>query len=167
MANTQHNEQATTQPSQPHLQIQRLYVKEQHCKLPYAPQIFTEQETQLDNQLELNIKHQQLQADIYEVVLQINVVGKAKGRTAFQIEIQQAGIFELKGMDDEQRQTMLDVDCPSQLFPYARKTIADLTLAGSLPALTLAPINFDAIYQQQASQQETAGQTEEVTDTEV
>jgi preprotein translocase subunit SecB len=46
------------------------------------------------------------------------------------------------------------------LFPYAREKISDLVSSGGFPPLYLAPINFDALYQQhlneQAKQQEAA-----------
>ena len=48
---------------------------------------------------------------------------------------------------------MLATVCPTILFPYAREAIDSLVLKGSYPALALAPINFDAIYQQQRQSQ--------------
>ena len=64
------------------------------------------------------------------------------------VEVQQAGIFVVKGMEDEQKRQMLGSFCPSVLFPYAREAIDSLVTKGSFPPLMLAPVNFDAIYAQ-------------------
>ena len=37
------------------------------------------------------------------------------------VEVQQAGIFLVKGLDDEQLKQMLGAYCPNLLFPYARE----------------------------------------------
>ena len=64
------------------------------------------------------------------------------------VEVQQAGIFMIQGLEDEARQQTLGSYCPNVLFPYAREAIDSLVLKGSFPPLMLAPVNFDAIYQQ-------------------
>ncbi len=65
------------------------------------------------------------------------------------VEVKQAGIFTIKDFDNKQFQAMLGSFCPSILFPYAREIISDLTMRGGFPPLYLAPINFEALYQQQ------------------
>jgi preprotein translocase subunit SecB len=42
--------------------------------------------------------------------------------------------------------------CPSVLFPYVREAIDSLVLKASFPPLMLAPVNFDAIYEQSKRQ---------------
>jgi preprotein translocase subunit SecB len=57
--------------------------------------------------------------------------------------------------------------CPSVLFPYAREALDSLVIKGSFPPLMLAPVNFDAIYEQSrqqmaARQQEGSGESETI-----
>jgi preprotein translocase subunit SecB len=56
---------------------------------------------------------------------------------------------------------MLGAFCPNILFPYVRETIDQLVVKGSFPALMLAPINFEALYQQAQNQQVQAPAVEE------
>jgi preprotein translocase subunit SecB len=42
--------------------------------------------------------------------------------------------------------------CPNVLFPYALEAISDIVTRGGFPQLLLAPINFDALYQQHLQQ---------------
>ena len=46
-------------------------------------------------------------------------------------------------------QLLLGVACPNILFPYAREAISNSVTRAGFPPVLLAPINFEAIYQQQ------------------
>jgi preprotein translocase subunit SecB len=39
------------------------------------------------------------------------------------------------------------------LFPYAREVISEMSNRGGFPPLILAPVNFDALYQQHIQKQ--------------
>ena len=49
-------------------------------------------------------------------------------------------------------QGVLAVHCPTVLFPYIRETLADAVTRAGFPPVHLAPINFEALYQQQLAQ---------------
>ena len=49
---------------------------------------------------------------------------------------------------------MLGIACPNILFPYVREVISDLVVRAGFPPVVLAPVNFEAIYAQQRSQQQ-------------
>lgn len=134
--------------NKPEFSIQRLYVKDISLEAPGSPKIFrTEWRPEVN--VDLNIETHNLEDNIHEVVLKITATAKLANETAFLVEIKQAGIFVIKNFDNEQFQAMLGSFCPSLLFPYAREVISDLTMRGGFPPLYLAPINFDALYQQQ------------------
>ena len=65
------------------------------------------------------------------------------------------------GIEEEARTRLLRTFCCEQLFPYVRETIDQLVIKGSFPALMLAPINFEALYQQTQAQQTAAPAAEE------
>lgn len=137
--------------------IQRIYVKDISFETPNSPAIFTQQ-VQSDINLELNTIINKLEETTYEVALQVTVTSKAGDKTAFLIEVQQAGIFTIAGFSDAELGHMLNSYCANLLFPYAREVVSDLVTKGSFPQLLLAPVNFDALYaqhlQQQAEQQD-------------
>ena len=74
-------------------------------------------------------------------------------KTFYLIEVKQAGIFTVKGIEGEERGQLLGAYCPNLLFPYVREAVSDLVAKGSFPQMVLQPINFDALYQQQRQQQ--------------
>jgi preprotein translocase subunit SecB len=90
---------------------------------------------------------------IYEVVLDITVTAKHNEKTAFLVELKQAGVFSLSGFSEEDLVTMLNAYCPETLFPFAREAIAELIGKGGFPQFILQPVNFNALLAQQAEQQ--------------
>ena len=42
--------------------------------------------------------------------------------------------------------------CPNVLFPYARETVSDVITRAGFPSMLLAPVNFEALYQQRAAE---------------
>jgi len=140
--------------------IQRVYTKDISFETPNSPQIFTG-EWQPAVNVQLNTAVQELGEDHYELVLQVTVTAKQDDKTGFLAEVQQAGIFLLSGIPEEEMGPMLGIFCPNILFPYAREVVSDLVARGSFPQLVLAPVNFEALYaqhQQQAAAQDEAGE---------
>ncbi len=146
------NEKETQTTENSHeFNIQRIYAKDISFEAPNIPEIFKiEWAPQVD--LDLQTKSQKISDTIYEVVLHVTVTVKLQDKVAFLIEIKQAGIFTLQGFDEEQLKHMLGSFCPNILFPYARELVSETICRGSFPPLYLAPINFEALYQEQQSQ---------------
>ena len=140
--------------------IQRIYVKDVSFEAPNSPGMFT-QEWNPDTNLDLNTHVNPLSSDNYEVELAITITVKSSDKTAFLVEVTQAGVFFITGYAQEQINHLLAAYCPNILFPYAREVIASLVSKGSFPELHLSPINFDALYArrvqaEQAKEQGTA-----------
>ena len=100
----------------------------------------------------LRTRGEQVAPDVYECVLTLTVTARANDKTVFLIEAAQAGIFAIRGVPPDQLQPVLAIHCPAVLFPYARETVADATMRAGFPPVHLAPINFEALYQQQLAQ---------------
>jgi preprotein translocase subunit SecB len=136
----------------PHFEIQRIYVKDISFEAPNTPQTFVE-EWKPEVSLNLETKSNRVQDNMHEVVLSITATVSTSKKTAFLIEVHQAGVFIINGFKSEQLHQMLGSFCPNILFPYAREVVSDMVVRGGFPQLILAPVNFDALYEQHMSQQ--------------
>ncbi|NND69038.1 MAG: protein-export chaperone SecB [Halioglobus sp.] len=147
---------ATEQPQQ-QFAMQRIYTKDLSFESPATPDIFREQWQPAVN-VDLNTKSNKVDdTGNYEVVLTVTVTAKMNDDTAFLVEVQQAGVFMITGFEGEDLRRILGTAAPNILFPYARENIDSLCVKGGFPALMLAPVNFEALYQQavaQAAQQQ-------------
>jgi preprotein translocase subunit SecB len=128
-------------------QPQKVYLKDASFESPQSPEIFASG-WKPNLELEIDNHSSQLADDTYDVVLKITGTVTIEGKTAFLIEIQQAGIFILRGFDPDVLNRLQNVYCLSVLYPYASAALADLVTKGGFPSLILPPMNFAAIYDQ-------------------
>ncbi|MCZ6470870.1 MAG: protein-export chaperone SecB [Gammaproteobacteria bacterium] len=138
---------------QNHFSIQKLYVKDVSFESPDTPKAFNFSKWEPKIELNLNHTHSAIDDKIYEAVLTVTATVKQQEKTAFLVEVQQAGVFAIVGYDENERNYILSSQCMSILFPYAREAISDLTSRGGFPPLVLTPVNFDALYKQHVQQQ--------------
>lgn len=141
--------------------IQKIYIKDISFEAPKSPQVFTET-WEPSNNLDLNTSANPIADKTYEVVVSLTVTAKQGDNTAYLVEVQQAGIFTIDGFNDSDLHAMLGSFCPNILFPYAREAVSDIVTRGGFPQLLLAPINFDALYEQHLQQQASADKEETV-----
>jgi preprotein translocase subunit SecB len=140
-------------PTAPVFQLQRVYLKDASLELPHAPQIFLEQEgPQVD--VQLDVSHDKVTEGIYEIAVRVTVTAKIGDKVLFLVEAKQAGIFELRGIPNEQFEAIVGIVCPGIVYPYLRANVADLLTRTGLPPIHLAEINFEALYQQKLAQQQ-------------
>ena len=133
------------------LSIEKIYIKDLSLENPGAPQSFQMTDAP---QIEVGLRSrgEQVAPDVYECVLTLTVTARASDKTVFLVEAAQAGIFTIRGIAPNQLQAILAIHCPTVLFPYAREVVADATMRAGFPPVQLAPINFEALYQQQLAQ---------------
>lgn len=135
--------------------LQKFYIKDVSFETPNSPVVFT-QKWEPSVEFNLSSNAQTLQDNLYEVSLTVTVTVKLEDKTAYLIEVSQAGVFTLAGFEDHELGPMLGSYCPNILFPYARETVSDLVIKGGFPPMLLAPVNFDALYAQHMQQQQAA-----------
>ncbi len=127
--------------------IHKIYLKDMSFEAPNAPDIFRGEWKPKVN-LDLGIENRQMDENTYEVILKTTVTTTLDDKTAYLCEVHQAGIFAVKGFDENTLGALLGSYCPATLFPYAREAVSDLVGKGGFPQIALAPVNFDALYMQ-------------------
>lgn len=156
------------------VQVERIYLKDLSFESPMAPDVFR-LPWRPTVQLDLNTAANPLADNRFEVVLTVTVratlaapaggapdaapaggealaagqeapAGQQDERVGLIIEVQQAGVFAVDGVDDGALRHILAVACPDILFPYVRETVDNLAVRGTLPPFMLTPVDFAAHY---------------------
>ncbi|MDA0225317.1 MAG: protein-export chaperone SecB [Proteobacteria bacterium] len=137
---------------EPTFQIEKIYVKDLSLELPNAPQVFMQTE---QPQLEVQINNESalVSEGIYEVTVGVTITARAGESTLFLVEALQAGIFQVRGVPQEDLEPLLGIACPTILYPYVRETVSDMVTRGGFPPVLLAPVSFEALYAQRLQQQ--------------
>lgn len=145
--------------------MQRVYVKDVSFESPTGVlAIKPGFQPQVNQDLSTNVN--KVGDDLFEVVLSLTVtVNTEDEKTAFLVEVQQAGLFTVKAPEGAPLQHILSSQCPNLLFPYARELIDSMVVRGGFPPLMLPPINFDALYAQAVAQAQQKAQAEASTET--
>ena len=133
--------------------IEKIYVKDLSVESPNSPQAFLQPESP-EVEVQLQTAANAVTEGLYEVVLTVTVTARIDGKTLFLVEAAQAGLFQIRGIPEGDLEPILATACPNILFPYARETISDTVNRAGFPPVILAPVNFDALYQQRTQAQE-------------
>lgn len=137
---------------QPVFNIQRVYMKDASLEIPNAPKVFFETDAPAV-EVQLDVGHSPIAEGLHEVAVTVTITTRVKDMVAFLVEVKQAGIFEIRGVPDEQLEPLVGIVCPNIIYPYARSNIADLVMRSGFPPIHLAEINFEAFYQQRKAVQ--------------
>ena len=133
------------QQAQPQLALERIFLKDASLEVPGA-KVFTK-EWQPELNINLTSSAEQLDPTHFEVALKVVVTANNEGEVAFIVDVTQAGIFLIDGVEQERLPYILGAYCPNILFPFLREAVNDLVVKGSFPQLLLTPINFDAEFE--------------------
>ena len=144
-------DQNTQQADAPSFNLQRVYLKDLSLEMPNAPHVFLEQETP-QVEVSINVGGQRLAETVFESTVTATVTTRINDKVLYLVEGTQAGIFELANIPAEQMDPLLGIVCPTMLYPYLRANIADAITRTSLPALHLAEVNFQALYEQRIAE---------------
>ena len=125
------------------LDIRQVYIKDMSFESPLSPQSIVGGSSNPKIDINLSVRYQRLDEEgHYEVVLTIEANAKAEGNTMFLVEVQQAGLFQIDGYEEEEFKAIVGSFCPNILFPYAREAIASTVQRGGFP-------EFSVIYEGQ------------------
>ncbi len=162
MANASSNDQAAREvPAENARQfgLRQIYLKDMSFESPNSPHILTEGGLEPPEiKLNLRTSHRDLGNGLFEVVLHVSVHALSGQRTAFLVELEQAGIFEINGFPPQQTRAIIGASCPNALFPFAREAVASIIQRGSFPQFLLQNIDFAALLDQ-AQAKRAAGAT--------
>ena len=137
----------------PHIAVNAQYIKDFSFENPGAPGSLAtmDKSPQIDLSLDLNIQKLP-EEDYYEVEISISAKASSNKKTLFVVDLKYAGVFNLINIPEEQIQMLLAVHCPSIIFPYARKIIADATQGGGFQPLMIDPVDFGVLYSKKMMQ---------------
>ena len=118
------------------------YVKDLSFENPNAPDSLAGGKDGPQMNASVNVQAKQRNQNEFECDLKIDVSAKSGEDVVFIAELIYSGIFQLTNIPQEQVQQIVFIECPRQLFPFARRVIADATRDGGFPPLLLDPIDF-------------------------
>ena len=128
----------------------RVYIKDASFESPRCPEIFADTNYDPKVDVKLQITHKCLNEEVgqYEVIINVTITAMSNKETAFLVELDQAGVFTIRGLEPKQHERALEAAAPNALFPFLRENVNRFVTEGGFPSLLLQPVNFEAMYEQ-------------------
>lgn len=133
----------------PFIHAHAQYIKDLSFENPMALEAVTGEETGPQVTVNCAVDTRKLSDQTYEVVLSMEGRAKRGDKTIFLVSIDYAGLFSIANLPEEHLEPVLNVHCPTLLFPFARSVIANVTRDGGYPPLLIDIIDFSSLYQRQ------------------
>jgi preprotein translocase subunit SecB len=133
--------------------IEKIYLKDVSYEAPGVPMVFALQTDGREVNVQLGVEHSMFNAEhgLHEVVLTVTATAKRENKNIFLVEVKQAGVFKITGLDSDALQKTLEISCPNILLPFVREAVNELVVRGGFAQLLINPINFESLYEQRLS----------------
>lgn len=134
----------TTPTPVPFFGVQRIFAKGISLEIPAGPKLFLTGAAPSLN-MAIQVINAQLAEGVYDVTLRATLTGSLEEKTAYLVEVEQTGVFDIRNVDAQGLADMLEIGAPSILSPYLRAQLADVLTRATLPTFFLPEINWHAM----------------------
>lgn len=137
------------------IRLNSQYLKDLSFENPNAPSSIPKITNQPQISFNIDVKAKKMNESYYEVNLNITakaVEAENSKNLIFLVELNYAGLFEINHLNEEELKNTLLVDCPTIIFPFARRIIADSTRDGGFPPLLMDAVDFASVIQKENKQ---------------
>ena len=142
-------QQAEAMQSGPMLSILAQYTKDASFENPNAPESLRSGLDAPQIQIGIEIGRQMMEGDNVEVTLMLKAEARRGDQVSFIAELEYAGLFAFQGVNADEIQPLILIECPRLLFPFARQIMAEMTQNGGYPPIMLEPPDFAAMFREE------------------
>jgi len=142
-AGAQENGSASGEPG---IRILAQFIRDLSFENPRAPDSLRAgaAQPQIDLGVEMNARGRD--DGFFDVELKLSARANRDDGPMFVVELLYGGVFQITGVNPEDMEPVLLIECPRYLFPFARRIIAEVTSEGGFPPFLLDPIDFAGVY---------------------
>ena len=144
----------------PSIGIENQYIKDLSFENPLAPNSLRPREKAPEISININVNANPLSETDFEVELTMEANAGEGDDAMFKVELIYCDVFRLENLPEEAKAPAILIECPRMLFPFARQIVADATRNGGFPPLLIDPIDFAALYQQRAAEEQVKSQVQ-------
>jgi preprotein translocase subunit SecB len=140
--------------SEPGIRILAQFIRDLSFENPRAPDALrpSQDQPQIDLGVEMNARGRE--DGLFEVDLKLSARANRSDGPLFIVELLYGGVFQIAGVQPDEMEPVLLIECPRYLFPFARRIIAEVSSEGGFPPFLLDPIDFAGVYAARKAQQE-------------
>jgi preprotein translocase subunit SecB len=122
------------------------YVKDLSFECPNVPKLINAPGEAPELGIRVDVNASKIGDSVYESVIDFKAKATGKVGTIFDLELSYAGLFHAENLPEAKLEPFLLIHCPTLLFPFVRRLVADLTREGGFQLPLLEPFNFAELY---------------------
>jgi preprotein translocase subunit SecB len=144
-------------PQQPiQVQVVGQFIKDLSFENPSIGKLTDDPGESPNLKVEVNVQAARLGPELFESGIDFKAHATHKGGTIYDLELVYAGLFRIKNIPEPALEPFLLINCPTLIFPFLRRLVADITREGGFPPLLLDPIDFAALFMRRQREQAAA-----------
>ena len=147
----QQRQQAQTEAKQL-LTVHRVYAKAIGLETIQMNLEMPSDQKKMNLEMQVHVASNAREKDLHEAVLSLTLTSKHDTNLLWRLQLQQAGLFTIRGFEKEQLDNILNVFCMNVIYPYACSMIYQVILQAGFQLNHLVPMNFEAFYQERQKQ---------------
>jgi preprotein translocase subunit SecB len=153
------NGQGGGQTRQPPIQAHVVgqYIKDLSFENPSVGKLLEAPGETPNLQLDVNVNAQRVAPNLYESGIEFTARATNSTGIIYTLELVYAGLFKIANIPEPALEPFLLINCPTILFPFLRRLVADLTREGGYPPLLLDPLDFGALFLRRQQDRAAAG----------
>lgn len=132
------------------------YIKDLSFENPNVRKLLETQGEPPNLRVEVNVNASKVADKAYESAIHLKAEATNNLGTIYDLELAYAGMFQIDNIPEPSLEPFLLINCPSLLFPFARRLVADLTREGGFPPLLLDPIDFAGLFVKRQQEKQTS-----------
>lgn len=127
-------------------QVVAQYVKDMSFENPNISKLIAGSKETPKVNLEVSVGAKKMGPDLFESAINFKAEARDSTSTIYLLEVVYAGLIRLKNIPEQALEPFLLIQCPTLVFPFLRRLVADISREGGFPPLMLDPIDFAALY---------------------
>jgi preprotein translocase subunit SecB len=128
------------------------YIKDLSFENPNVHRLLAAPSEKPALRIEVNVNATKLADKAFESLIEFKAEATSHNSVIYDLELAYAGLFQIENLPEQALEPFLLINCPSLLFPFLRRLVADLTREGGFAPLWLDPIDFAALFMQRQQQ---------------
>jgi preprotein translocase subunit SecB len=122
------------------------YIKDLSFENPNIRRLLANPGDKPNLRIEVKVNAEKMGDKMFESAIEFKAEAASKDGVFYDLELTYAGLFQVDNMPEQALEPFLLINCPTLVFPFLRRLVADLTREGGFPPLMLDPIDFAQIY---------------------
>jgi preprotein translocase subunit SecB len=151
--------EAAGQPQPIEVQVVGQFIRDLSFENPSVGKLLDGPGENPNLKIEVNVNAHRAEGDLFESAIAFKAHASNQAGTIYDLELIYSGLFRIKSIPEPALEPFLLINCPTLIFPFLRRLVADITREGGFPPLLLDPIDFAALFLRRRQGKGTEGST--------